>query len=262
MTLSIGQLMKGLLGDVQPGDSKALELKVGQIVRGVLVKMLNDQEAVIQINGTQVQAKLETPLQPGQSTLLQVQPQSVDGTLVLKLVDQQTTSMNEASLKDWLKASGLPEQKWTQELVRDLRREGGTLTRETASQFKQALTSMPQGSDAQVWAKAAALANKRGLPMTSATIGALAQTLSGSPAHTLLESLERGLAAWSGASSADDGAAGEAAQPQSAGQAAAAKLQTLLREGAAFMRAAPGGAEAQPAGSSAEGAQGAAAQPA
>ncbi|SDW28148.1 flagellar hook-length control protein FliK [Paenibacillus sp. CF384] len=261
MSLSIGQLMKGLLGDVQPGDSKALELKVGQIVRGVLVKMLNDQEAVIQINGTQVQAKLETPLQPGQSTLLQVQPQSVDGMLVLKLADQQTATMNEASLKEWLKASGLPEQKWTQELVRDLRREGGTLTRETASQFKQALTAMPQGSDAQAWAKAAALANKRGLPMTSATIGALAQTLSGTPAHTLLESLEQGLAAWSGASSAGGEAAGDAAQPPSAAQAAAAKLQTLLREGAALMRAAPGGAGAQPAPGPA-GAAGSAAAPA
>ncbi|RAP76277.1 flagellar hook-length control protein FliK [Paenibacillus montanisoli] len=259
MTLSIGQLMKGLLGDVQPVDSKALELKVGQIVRGVLMKMLSDQEAVIQINGMQVQAKLEAPLQPGQSTLLQVQPHSLDGTLVLKMVDQQAAALPEASVKDWLKAAGLPEQKWSAELVRDLRRDGGALTRETASQFKQAFAAMPAGSDARSWSGAAALAFKRGLPMTSATIGALAQTLSGAPAHELLAALERGLAAWSGASAGD--AADESAQPRTAGQAAAAKLQTLLAEGAALMRAAQGGAEAQPPAFAA-GARGAAAEPA
>ena len=38
MTMNIGQLMRGLLSDVQAGDSKALELKVGQIVRGELCR--------------------------------------------------------------------------------------------------------------------------------------------------------------------------------------------------------------------------------
>lgn len=292
MSLSIGQLMKGLMGDSQPADSKALELKVGQVVRAVLVKMLDDQEGIIQINGTQVQAKLETPLQPGQSTLLQVQPQSLDGTLVLKQVDQQAAMMPEATMKEWLKAAGLPEQKWTAQLVNDLKREGVPLTRETAAQFKQALAEMPQAADAKTWMNAASLAAKRGLPMTSATISALAQVQSGAPAHVLLEALERGLAAWdkavagqSGAGrsggrmagtgqSADETAAqsgggregagrsGDATAGQSGGrmagagmqsptaaQAAAAKLQALLTDGAALMREAPGGsgAGAQPA---------------
>ncbi|SEN30979.1 flagellar hook-length control protein FliK [Paenibacillus sp. OV219] len=249
MTLSIGQLMKGLLGDSQPVEGKALELKVGQIVRAVLVKMLDDQEGIIQINGTQVQAKLETPLQPGQSTLLQVQPQSMDGTLVLKQVDQQTAAMPEATMKEWLKGAGLPEQKWTAQLVNDLKQSGVPLTRETAGQFKQALAEIPQGADPKTWMNAASLAAKRGLPMTSATISALAQTQSGAPAHVLLEALEKGLAAWSsGTAAAKDGAAGGAAQPPTAGQAAAAKLQALLAEGAALMREAPGArAAAEPA---------------
>ncbi|REE94394.1 flagellar hook-length control protein FliK [Paenibacillus taihuensis] len=236
--------MKGLLGDAQPADGKALELKIGQMVRAVLVKMLDEQEGIIQINGTQVQAKLETPLQPGQSTLLQVQPQSLDGTLVLKQVDQQAAVIPEATMKEWLKGAGLPEQKWTAQLVTDLKREGVPLTRETAAQFKQAQAEMPQGTDAKTWMNAAALASKRGLPMTSATIQGLAQTQSGAPAHVLLEALEQGLAAWSLESAGKSGTAGESAQPPTTAQAAAAKLQALLTEGAALMRS---GAVAQPA---------------
>ena len=104
MTMNIGQLMRGLLGDVQAGDSKALELKVGQIVRGVIMQTMDNNEAIVQINGTQVQAKLETALQSGQSTLLQVQPQSANGTLVLKMVDQQAAAFTDDSVKEWVKA--------------------------------------------------------------------------------------------------------------------------------------------------------------
>ncbi|WP_219836644.1 flagellar hook-length control protein FliK [Paenibacillus sp. R14(2021)] len=257
MSMSIGQLVKGLLGDAQAGDSKALELKVGQTVRGVMLKATGDGEAIIQINGTPVQAKLETPLQPGQATLLQVQPQSQDGALVLKQVDPQTAAMPEASVKEWVKAMGLPDTKWAGDLVRDLRGDGVPLTRELASQLKQALAVMPKGGDVQSWMGAAALAVKRGLPMTGATIGALQQVLSGAQAHALLEALERGLAAWSGTSAGGD-AAGGSAQPPSAAQAAAAKLQALLAAGAALMREAqPGGAK--PAGGDAAAQPGAAA---
>ncbi|MFC5649029.1 flagellar hook-length control protein FliK [Paenibacillus solisilvae] len=243
MNMNIGQLVRGLLGEVQAGDSKALELKVGQVVRGVIMQMMDNNEAMVQINGTLVQAKLETALQPGQSTLLQVQPQSASGTLVLKMVDQHAASFTEESVKEWVKTLALPDQKWAAELVRDLRRDGAVLTREIAKQFQQAAAAMPKGGDTQQWMQAAALAFKRGLPMTGATVGALQQSLSGAPAHALLEALERGLAAWSGAAVSAEAAGG--AKPQtSAAQAAAAKLQALLAQGAA-LAAKPSGAMAE-----------------
>ncbi|QYR19795.1 hypothetical protein KZ483_18155 [Paenibacillus sp. sptzw28] len=243
--MNIGQLMKGLLGDVQAGDGKALELKVGQIVRGVFIQMLDNQDALIQINGTQVRARLETQVLPGQTTLLQVQPQSLGGMLVLKTVDQQAIMQPEEGLREWIKSSGLPDQKWTHELVRDVHRDGGAaMTRETAVQFQQAAAAMPAGGDVRIWMQAAALAFKRGLPMTGATIGALQQVMSGAPAHALLEALEQGLAAWSGGGSA--GSAADEAAPPGAAQAAAAKLQALLAEGAALMRAAQAGRSRPP----------------
>ncbi|CAH1197871.1 hypothetical protein PAECIP111893_01031 [Paenibacillus plantiphilus] len=234
--MNIGQLMGSLLGEVQALDSKALELKVGQIVRGVFVQMIDNQEALVQINGTQVRAKLETPLQPGQSTLLQVQPQSTAGTLVLKPVDGQSAVLPEESLKDLAKALGLPDQKWALELARDLRRDGLTaVTRETARQFQQAAALMPQGEDPQTWMGAASLAHKRGLPMTGATIGALQQALYGAPAHALLETLEQGLAAWRGSSA---GAAAAAASASAAAAGAAAANTGAAAQGAAAKGAA------------------------
>ena len=124
MSMSIGQLMKGLIGDAQPGDGKALELKVGQTVRGVLVKMTGDREGIVQINGTPVEAKLEAPLEPGKAALLQVQPESADGALVLKPADPKTAAIPEASVKEWIKALGLPDTKASADLVGELRKDG------------------------------------------------------------------------------------------------------------------------------------------
>ncbi|QHT60632.1 flagellar hook-length control protein FliK [Paenibacillus lycopersici] len=260
MSMSIGQLLKGLAGDAQPGEGKALELKVGQTVRGVLVKMTGDEEGIVQINGTSVLAKLETPMSPGQAMLLQVQPESGEGALVLKQAEPKSAAAAEASVKAWIKALGLPDTKASAELVGALRKDGVVLTRELAGQFKAALAAMPAGGDAQTWMRAAALAAKRGLPMTGATIGALQQVIAGPPAHALLEALEAGLAAWrgTGAAAGQAAAGGSASQPQGAAQAAAAKLHALLSEGAALMRAG-GGGEQPPVG--AAGARGTAAEP-
>ena len=124
------------------------------------MQTMDNNEAIVQINGTQVQAKLETALQSGQSTLLQVQPQSANGTLVLKMVDHQAAAFTDDSVKEWVKALALPDQKWATDLVRDLRRDGCVLTREVAKQFQQAAAAMPKGGDMQQWMQAAALAYK------------------------------------------------------------------------------------------------------
>lgn len=75
--MNIGSVFRGLLGDVKAGEAKKLDMQPGQVVRGVVLKVSEDGgEAVLQIQGSQVRAKLETPLQPGQTTTFQVQPAS------------------------------------------------------------------------------------------------------------------------------------------------------------------------------------------
>ena len=81
--MNISGLIRSLVGDLTASDSKVLELKVGQIVKGVVLQLLSDQEALLNIGGTQVRAKLETPLKQGDVTMLQVQPESNGGQIML-----------------------------------------------------------------------------------------------------------------------------------------------------------------------------------
>ncbi|WP_336786036.1 hypothetical protein [Paenibacillus sp. MMO-177] len=223
--MNIGQLVKGLLGESSgTGDTRKLELKPGQVVRGVVLQLLENNEATVQINGVQVRAFLELPLEPGKFAMLQVQPQSAGGLLVLKQVENQAGL--EDALKDWLKQSGLPDQEWASNILKDLRKDGVTMSRDTFASLKAAAGAMPQGADAEQWMQAAAAGLKRGLPMSGGTIGALQQVMFGRPAHELLDTLQQQLAAIAGGST-----------PQALPQLAA-RLAALLAEGAALQSAA------------------------
>ncbi|MBD2870757.1 hypothetical protein [Paenibacillus arenilitoris] len=241
--MNISQMMRSFLGESSAGDTRAMELKVGQIVRGVILQVTDNNEALVQINGVQVKAKLELPLQAGQSAMLQVQPQSGGALIMLKQVDPNAVGLPEDTFKEWAKQLALPEQKWAVELVKDLRREGVILNREVAQAFQQAASAMPAGDNAEQWMQASAAAFKRGLPMTEATIGALRQVMFGRSAHELLETLQRQLASTAVQS---DGETEAKQLPQ-----AAAKVLNLLADGAALLRAAA--AEEGAAGRSAEG---------
>ncbi|TYP77673.1 flagellar hook-length control protein FliK [Paenibacillus methanolicus] len=228
--MNIGHVMRGLMGDVQQGEGKALELKAGQVVRGVVLQVMDDNEALLQINGSQVRAKLETGLAPGQSALLQVQQPSENGQIVMKTVDSQAAAPSDETVKEWVKSLGLPETKWAGELVRDLRRSGVTLNKQVIGQFMQAAEMKPAKADMQSWMQTAAVAVKRGLPMTEATMKSLHQALSGPPVHELLQKLESGLAQFLGSSKTPEGTSATSAQT------AAAKVVQLLAEGADLMQ--------------------------
>ncbi|MUT66334.1 hypothetical protein [Paenibacillus sp. NEAU-GSW1] len=242
--MNISQMMRGLLGETTPGETRAMELKAGQVVRGVVVQVMENNEAVVQINGVQVKAQLEAPLQQGQAAMLQVQPQSDSSLIVLKPVDPSVAGSPESELKDLAKLLGLPEQKWAIELVKELRREGYTINREAARLFMEAAAAMPKGADAEQWMQAAAAAFKRGLPMTAGTVSGLLQVKFGRPAHELLELLQQQLAdvTANGSSDADAPGTANAAAEKRLPQLAA-RLQAMLSGGADLMRVVADGAE-------------------
>lgn len=233
--MNISQLMRGLLGDTTSGDTRAMELKAGQVVRGVVMKVLDNNEAIVQINGVQVRARLEMAIQTGQSALLQVQPQSSGALVVLKQVDPSAAGLLDDTFRDFAKLLGLPDQKWALDIVKDLRREGFSFTRETAQAFHQAAAGMPPGANAEQWMQAAAAAFKRGLPMTAGTVSALHQTMFGPETHQLLELLQKQLG-----TAAAGGSAATAGGPTSGGPNAlsqtAARVMTMLIEGGALLR--------------------------
>ncbi|GMK40703.1 hypothetical protein PCCS19_37590 [Paenibacillus sp. CCS19] len=227
MNNNITQMMRGLLGDVKSGDARKVELKAGQVVRGVVMKVESDsKDAIVQINGVQVRAKLETPLAPGQTAMLKVQPESTPESIVLKPVDTAGDQASEDSIRQLVKAAGMPETKWAMDLIRDLKRDGIPLTRDVVQALKQAAESMPKGADPEEWMHAAAVALRRGMPVTEQTVAGMRQIMFGKPVHQLLAELETQLDNLSSQQAVRSSAQGQDSQ---AGDTAA-RLKAILAE--------------------------------
>lgn len=193
--MNIGSLIRGLLGDSKAGDIKQLDVKTGQVVRGVVLSVSDDgQEAEIQIQGVKVHAKLETPLQQGQATMMQVQPPDESGMMVLKpLSESPYTSLTAKSMGEVLTAVGLTDTKANREMIQTLQASGVPLTKENATLFKVILMEKPAGVPPEQWLQSAAIAFQRGLPMTGESVRGLQQAVFGPPLHQLLSGLSEQL---------------------------------------------------------------------
>ncbi|KOS01634.1 MULTISPECIES: DNA ligase [Paenibacillus] len=193
--MNIGTVFRGLLGDVKAGEAKKLDMQPGQVVRGVVLKVSEDGgEAVLQIQGSQVRAKLETPLQPGQTTTFQVQPASPSGMTVLKpLNDVANTPQQTVALTDVLESVGLPDTAQNRELIQAMQKNGVPLTSENAASLREAMAKQSGNVQLGTFVQAAAVAFQRGLPLTAESINGLRQAMFGPPLNDLLSSLEQEL---------------------------------------------------------------------
>ncbi|MDR6552838.1 hypothetical protein [Paenibacillus qinlingensis] len=189
--MNISGLIRNLVGDLTATDPKILELKVGQIIKGVVLQLLSDQEALLNIGGTQVRAKLETPLKQGDVTMLQVQPESKAGQIILKPLVASDVWIADDSLGDLLKAFDVKNTASNRQMVQQLQQEGIPVSKENVKAFEVVMSQMPQGTNKEEWLQAAILASKKGLPLTPTTVDALKQVTSGPPAGQVLEKLEQ-----------------------------------------------------------------------
>lgn len=189
--MNIGSLIRGLLGEQRAGESKTLDMKPGQVVRGVVMNVSEDgQEAVVQIQGVQVKAKLETPLREGETALLQVQPPGEEGAIVLKPLSQSANqTLTPSSMMEVLEFANLPDTKENREMIRGMQSVGIPLTKENIAQFKEMLAMKPPQVPLTEWMESSAIAFHRGLPITPESVKGLHQAVFGPPLHALLESL-------------------------------------------------------------------------
>ncbi|WP_172194427.1 flagellar hook-length control protein FliK [Saccharibacillus qingshengii] len=195
--MNIGSLFKSMIGDAKPGEVKQLDLREGQVVRGVVQSVSEDgKEAVIQIQGVKVNAKLETPLQAGQTAFMQVQPAAEDGSVVMKPVSAPPGAAAGAqSMEDTLKQLALPDNKQNRELVRMMQQAEIPLTREQAADVRNLLAQKPAAVDAQQWVRSIGILQQRGLPVTPQSIAGMQQAVFGPPASAVLQNLEQQVAA-------------------------------------------------------------------
>ncbi|RUT28181.1 hypothetical protein EJP77_18390, partial [Paenibacillus zeisoli] len=189
--MNIGPIVRGLLGENRAGQPKELELKMGQVIRGVVLSVSeNGQEAVVQVQGVQLRAVLETPLQKGQTTLLQVQPPGKDGMAVLRPLNlTSSSSLTDRSLAEMLDSFGLDNTSENREMLKLMQTQGIPLTKDQASALQQSLASKPQGLPLEQWVESAAIAFHRGLPVTATSVAGLNQAVFGNSVQDLLSTL-------------------------------------------------------------------------
>ncbi|MCK8487592.1 flagellar hook-length control protein FliK, partial [Paenibacillus sp. MBLB2552] len=194
--MNIGPLLRSMMGDVRSGEPKSLELKTGQVVRGTVLSVSEDgQEAVIQVQGVKLHAALETPLRRGETTLLQVQPDSKDGLAVLKPVQSAPGAvLSAASLAKALESLGLENTASNRDLLQLMQNSGIPLTKHNLALLQQVNGQKPAGVPLSEWIQAAGIAFGRGLPVTGESVAGLHQAVFGPPLHVLLSSLEEQMA--------------------------------------------------------------------
>ncbi|WP_322903855.1 hypothetical protein [Paenibacillus campi] len=189
--MNIGSLFRGMMGDNKPGEAKQMELKEGQVVRGVVTSVSEDgQEAVVQIQGVKVRAQLETPLQQGETTLLQVQPPGKDGMPVLKPVTASQTPLAPSTMNELLNSFQLPDTKDNRELLTQMRAAGIALTADNVKNIQTSLAQKPATVSVGEWVQSAAVAIQRGLPVTGQSVAGLQQAIFGPPLHESLDNLQ------------------------------------------------------------------------
>jgi hypothetical protein len=187
--MNIHLLMKSLLGESRPADGKLLELKVGQVIQGVVLQLLAEQEALLQIAGVPVRVKLQTPLRQGQTTMLQVQPESNAGLVVLKPLNNSDVPIADESLSGILNHLSVKDLSVHRELVQQLHLNHIPFTKENVQRFTRLTQSVPEGIHPQERIQAGIIASQRGLPITESTVSALHETLFGKPFHRILNEL-------------------------------------------------------------------------
>ncbi len=195
--MNIGSLFKSIIGDAKPGEAKQVDLRAGQVVRGVVQSVSEDgKEAVVQIQGVKVNAKLETPLQAGQTAFMEVQPATEDGSIVMKPVAAPPGAAASAqSMEDTLKQLGMPDNKQNREMVRMMQQAGIPMTKENAAEVRNMLAQKPASVDAQQWVRSIGILQQRGLPVTPQSVSGMQQAVFGAPASTVLHNLGQQVAA-------------------------------------------------------------------
>lgn len=188
--MQISQLMRSLLGEQQPTEAKTLQLKVGQVVKGKVMQMLGERDAIVNIGGVHVRAKLEAPLEQGQVTYLQVQPESNGSQTVLKPIAGTAAQLTGDSLSALIRSFGLKDSPAIRQLALQLQQADIALTKDQLQRFAQVIEQAPKDVPAEQWLEAAIVANNRNLPVTRETVRGLREAMFGEPLGSRLNGLE------------------------------------------------------------------------
>lgn len=246
--MDVSRIMRSLLGEVS-GEPKALELKSGQVVRGVVLQLLEDREALLNIMGVPVRARLESPLAAGQTTLLQVLPESHSGVIHMRPLSVSSKELSTESMTNVLNTVGVKDTPTNRMIVRTLNEEGVPLTRQTVQAVAETVASgAGSQDDVEPLTRVAAAALQRGLEVNVDTVKALRTVLSGPPLNEVLRGLEAAANAASGSPDASESVKQAVARLLGVLQRTDALLGDTLRPGTHALQGGATATGAPPAG--------------
>ncbi|MCR8642210.1 hypothetical protein NV379_06010 [Paenibacillus sp. N1-5-1-14] len=191
--MNIGSLIRTVMGEPQGSQAKVLDMKQGSVVRGVVVRDLGNQEAMVAINGVQVRAKLETPINQGDTTMLEVQGETESGEIILKPIPNSEMISNAATRGELLKSFGVTNTEANREMLSHMQEAGVPLTKENVQKFATLLAEKPVHVDVKAWVGAAAVAQARGIPLSPSTVNAMLEAMTGPTLTEHLGKLEAGI---------------------------------------------------------------------
>lgn len=165
--------------------NQKMSLTKGQIIKGTIDQLHPDQMATIKMGQQHVTAKLEVPVEKGQSYVFEVV--SSGDTPELKMIEQQTVK-GEPSLSAVLKSMGVPVTKESEQLLSRLLLNNIPVK---LSQFKEALILYQQQPNEKT-AQTLMTLIKHQLPLSSSIVTSMSQMTLESPQErfeTLMQQL-------------------------------------------------------------------------
>lgn len=190
--MNLHGLIHSMQSVAQQAEARPVELRPGQVVSGVVLQMLAENEALLNINGATVRALLETPLQQGQRSLLQVQLDA-NGMLLLKPLHTPGAPAPAASLADLLHSLGARDTDANRQLLQLMHGSGIAVNGKSFAAFQSAAEARPSGMIPQQWMEAAIVAVKKGLPVKPDVLTAIREAVFGRPLPDLLTELSASL---------------------------------------------------------------------
>ncbi len=168
--LQTAQLLSAMFNRSAPAAAKQVELVPGQVYKGTVLKLYPDNQALVQIGGMQVQARLETQLEAGQKAWLQVQPATNPVTLKVLTAPDNPRQPQEATLEGLMRSLGIADSKESRAAVQALISQNMPVTQEMVQAFVNIAKTQGLSDDVL---NAFLLANKRNLPLTNDVVASL-----------------------------------------------------------------------------------------
>lgn len=155
---------------------RKIELAPGQVFKGTVLQLYPNNMAQIQIGGLTVYAELEAPLQAGLQYWLEVQAGGHPASLRVLAEPAGSGRLSQPVTEGLLSALRLPDSKGNREIVEFMARQQLPLSKELIGQFISLTGEL--GAKEEVL-EIAALAVKKGLPLSAQTVQCLRVFLNG-----------------------------------------------------------------------------------